>query len=172
MTSIKDVSMTKGWDLSKDQLRDKIMDLHHADAELPQVEVPCTEYFSDGCYGREVFIKAGTRLVGEIHLTEWITVVSRGHIQIVSEEGASIVDARERPQTFISPAGIKRAGYALEDTWWTEFRATPLTTTEEIRAAHIVSDYAQLENHQNGLGRDSDSSGGNSSLPEIPANKG
>ena len=55
------------------------------------------------------------------------------------------MDAREAPITFISPSGVKRAGYALEDTWWTMFRATPHKTTEEIRKHHIASDYKQLE---------------------------
>ncbi|MEH6358731.1 MAG: hypothetical protein V7745_07055 [Pseudomonadales bacterium] len=151
-TSIKEASLTTGWDLPQEQVRARLVELEAQDREQEQVEIPCTEYFSDGCYGREVFIPKGTRLVGEIHLTEWITVVSRGHIQIVSEEGASVVDARERPRTFISPAGVKRAGYALEDTWWTMFRATPLTTTEEIRAVHIAKDYSQLENHKKWLG--------------------
>jgi hypothetical protein len=148
MPTITDVTLTKGWDLPPAQIRDKLMELQEACLAQEQVEIPVKEYFSDGCYGREVFIPKGTCLVGEIHLDEWITVVSRGHIKIVSEEGTSIVDARKQPVTFISPAGVKRAGYALEDTWWTMFRATPHKTTEEIRKHHIASDYEQLENHR------------------------
>ena len=158
MTNTNDLTLSTGFDLPKEQIRDKLMQLQNACLEHKQVDIPCEEYFSDGCYGREVFIPKGTCLVGEIHLTEWITIVSRGHIKIVSEDGESIVDARERPVTFISPAGVKRAGYALEDTWWTMFRATSLTTTEEIRAAHIATDYNQLENHKHVLGSNSDSS--------------
>jgi hypothetical protein len=158
MTSITDVTLTTGWNLPATEIRQKLLDLECSCKQQEQSEVPCEEYFSDGCYGREVFIPKGTCLVGEIHLTEWITIVSRGHIRIVSEEGTSMVDARERPVTFISPAGVKRAGYALEDTWWTMFRATPLTTTEEIRAKHIATDYNQLENHKNVLGSNSSSS--------------
>lgn len=137
------------WDnLPLEVRRDKVMALHQACLQHEQVDVPVEEFFSDGCYGREVFIPKGTCLVGDIHVDEWITVVSRGKIQVADEHGVRIIDATERPVTFISPAGVKRAGIALEDTWWIMFRATPHTTTEAVREAHIVTDYQQLENKQ------------------------
>lgn len=113
---------------------------------LDVAEVPAREFFSDGCYGRQVFIPAGTMLVGEIHKTEWIILVSRGKIKVIDETGERIIDATKEPVTFISPAGVKRAGYAFEDTWWTGFRATPLTNEDDIRAEHLVDSYKQLEN--------------------------
>lgn len=147
MTDIK-----KTWDLVTDKdCRESLLNLEHAckkgiaDGDLTEAEVPVTEFFSDGCYGRQVMIPKGTCLVGEIHVTEWIIVVSRGKIMIKSEEGETIIDATEQPVTFISPAGVKRAGYALEDTWWAGFRATPLTSEEEIRKEHLVDTYQQLE---------------------------
>jgi len=146
-------TLTGDWNLPQEQVRQKLMNLQDACLAEEQVELPVTEYFSEGCYGREIFIPKGTCLVGEIHLDAWITVVSRGKIQVASEEGVSIVDATERPVTFVSPAGMKRAGYALEDTWWVMFIATPHKTTEAIRAHHIVSDYDQLEDRQTCLGQ-------------------
>jgi hypothetical protein len=144
--SISDMTLTDNWNLPQVQVRQKIMDLQEACLQMPQVDTPVREFFSDGCYGREIFIPKGTCLVGEIHSTEWIIVVSRGKIRVVSEEGISIIDATEQPVTFISPAGVKRAGHALEDTWWTGFRVVgDLTTTEEIRKAHLVDSYEALE---------------------------
>lgn len=142
---------TQEWDLPQTEIRQKLIDLELAckTCDLPEADIPATEFFSDGCYGRQVFIPKGTCLVGEIHRTEWIIVVSRGKIKVVSEEGISIIDATEAPVTFISPAGVKRAGYALEDTWWTGFRATPLTSTEAIRKEHLVDSYTQLEDKHN-----------------------
>ncbi len=126
--------------------RDAIMELEKADIKLPQVETPITEFWSDETYGRQMFIPKGTRLVGAIHKTEWIIVVSRGKIEVVTDEGIKIIDATEKPVTFISPAGAKRAGYALEDTWWTGFRHVgTLTTTEEIRSVHLEESYEALE---------------------------
>ena len=144
-------TQTQSWDLPQKEIRKRLEDLERAclTCDLPDADIPLTEFFSDGCYGRQVFIPKGTCLVGEIHATEWIIVVSRGKIRVASEEGISIVDATEAPVTFISPAGVKRAGYALEDTWWTGFRATPLLSEEAIRKEHIVDSYTQLEDKHN-----------------------
>ena len=144
--SITDMTLTEDWNLPQKQIRQKIMNLQEVCLEQPQVELPIQEFFSDGTYGREMFIPKNTCLVGEIHRTEWIIVVSRGKIKVVSEEGISIIDATEKPVTFISPAGVKRAGYALEDTWWTGFRYVgDLDTTDAIRKEHLVSSYEELE---------------------------
>jgi hypothetical protein len=143
---ITDMTLTEDWNLPQAQVRQKIMSLQEVCLEQPQLDLPIKEFFSEGTYGREIFIPKGTCLVGEIHATEWIIVVSRGKIKVVSEEGVSIVDATEKPVTFISPAGVKRAGYALEDTWWTGFRYVgDLDTTDAIRKEHLASSYEALE---------------------------
>ena len=140
-----------GTELDKQTLRDNIQILEDAckagikDKTLVPVITELNEYFSDGCYGRQIFIPKGTCLVGEMHKTEWIIVVSRGKIQIATDTGIQIIDATKEPVTFISEAGAKRAGFALEDTWWTGFRATPLTTEEDIRKEHLVDSYNDLE---------------------------
>lgn len=126
--------------------QDRIMEVQNHDAKLPQVNTPITEYWSDGTYGREIFIPKGTRVIGEIHITPWIIVVSRGKIEVATDEGIKLIDATDKPVTFISPAGAKRAGYALEDTWWVGFRHVGnLATTEEIREVHIAKSYQGLE---------------------------
>jgi hypothetical protein len=145
-----------GTSLDKQTLRDNIQILEDSckagikDKTLVPVITKLSEYFSDGCYGRQIFIPKGTCLVGEIHKTEWIIVVSRGKIQIATDTGIQIIDATKEPVTFISEAGAKRAGFALEDTWWTGFRATPLTTEEDIRKEHLVDSYNDLEINQCG----------------------
>ena len=140
--AVDNMMLTDDWNLPQEQVRKKIVNLEEVCLNLPQVETPITEYFSDGTYGREIFIPKGTCLVGAVHNTEWIIVVSRGKIKVVSEEGTRIIDATEKPVTFISPAGVKRAGYALEDTWWTGFRYVGnLDTTEAIRKEHITESY-------------------------------
>ncbi len=137
--------------LSRQDLRDSIQRLEDAcksgiaDNTLEEAPTTVTEFYSDGCYGRQMFIPKGTCLVGEIHKTEWIIVVSQGKIRVATDNGVRVIDATNQPVTFISEAGAKRAGYAIEDTWWTGFRATPLTTEDEIREEHIVSSYDQLE---------------------------
>jgi len=145
MTSNTDMMLKEDWNLPQKEIRKKLVDLQEACLKLPQVEIQVTEYLSDGTYGREIFIPKGTCAVSETHNAEWITVISRGKIKVVSEEGSSIIDATEKPVTFISPAGAKRAAYALEDTWWCVFRYVGnLSTTEDIRQEYITN-LAQIQ---------------------------
>jgi hypothetical protein len=145
-----DVTLKHGFSLSTN-IREKLCTLEVGmkqgiqDGSLTEQEVPLEEFHGGGVYARQIFIKAGTALVGAIHKDEWLHVVSRGKIRIVTEAGTRIIDATEQPQTFTSPAGVKRAGFVLEDTWWTSFLATELKTDVEVRAKHIVSDYAELD---------------------------
>lgn len=153
-----DVTLKHGFSLNTN-IREKLTSLERgmnegiADGSLTEQKVELTEFYASGCYGRQIFLPKDTALVGEIHKDEWIHIVSRGKIRIVTEEGTHIVDATERPQTFISPAGIKRAGFVLEDTWWTSFIATDAKTDKEVRKQHIVSDYAELEHKEVEHGR-------------------
>jgi len=145
-----DITLQTGFAINTN-IREKLNDTEEfmldgiANGSLIEQEVPLEEYSSDGCYARMIFIKAGTALVGAIHTDEWINIVSRGKIRIVTEEGSRIIDATERPQVFISPAGVKRAGFVLEDTWWMSFRASDATDDESARKKHTVSSYEDLQ---------------------------
>jgi len=122
--------------------RDKVLALEKVMKEHPQVEITAVEYFCGGVYAREITIPEGVALVGEIHLKDQINVVSKGSIKIVTEDGEKIIDA---PATFISKAGVKRAGYAITETVWTEFIATELTNEDDIRQEFIAPDYETLD---------------------------
>jgi hypothetical protein len=99
-------------------------------------------YSCNGVYAREITIPEGVALVGKIHLTEQLNIVSKGKIRVATEEGVRTITA---PCTFISPAGTKRAGYALEETVWTVLLATELTTEEDITKAFIAPNYNTLD---------------------------
>jgi hypothetical protein len=106
------------------------------------VETPIEELFCNGVYARTIRIQKGTCLVGKIHLIDQINVVSQGSIKIATDEGLKIIEA---PAIFISKAGVKRAGFALEDTVWTEFIATDKTNEVDIEEEFIVNDYDELD---------------------------
>lgn len=107
------------------------------------VYIEPTHYHANGVYAREVYIPAGTALVGEIHKHDVINVVSKGVIQVATEsEGVRIIEA---PLTFVSVAGTKRAGLVLEDTIWTTFHATTSTNQEEIKKEVIADSYDMLD---------------------------
>ena len=128
--------------------RSKLLDLETVMQEMDQVSITAVEYFCGGVYAREITIPEGVALVGEIHLKDQINVVSKGTIRVFTEEGEKTITA---PCTFISPAGVKRAGFAVTETVWTVFHATELTNEDDIRHEFIAPDYAtldkQLEKH-------------------------
>lgn len=111
------------------------------DGTAERAEITMNEWFSDGTYARQVVIPANTCLVGETHKEEWIIIVSKGIIEVSTDDGPAItIDASERPQTFISKAGVKRAGFAHTETWWTGLRRTDLLTEADIREEQLVND--------------------------------
>lgn len=131
--------------LSVKERRELLVHLGETSLQLPKenhVHIEPNHYYCGGVYAREILIKKGTALVGEIHLKDQINVVSKGKIRVATEEGVKEIEA---PCTFISPAGTKRAGYALEDTVWTVFHATQSTDQQEIREEFIAKDYEQLD---------------------------
>ncbi len=97
--------------------REAIVRLEQAVGKLPQFDCPLKHYFVDGIYVREIFIPAGVVLVGYIHMQPCVTTVSAGRILIADGEATREVYA---PFTMACPPGSKKAGYALEDTVWSD----------------------------------------------------
>ncbi len=86
--------------------------------KLPQHECPVKHYFVDGLYVREISIPAGCALVGYIHMQECVTIISKGVIAIADGENEPTV--LTAPFTRTCAAGTKKAGYALQDTIWSD----------------------------------------------------
>ncbi len=157
--------------LSPKQRRNKLLEFEElckARESEHGVSIQPKHYHCGGVYAREIAIPKGTALVGEIHTQDQINVVSKGSIRVATEEGVKIIEA---PCTFISPAGTKRAGYAIEDTVWTVFHATTSTDQQEIRKEFIAPDYDTLDKqleHKDVMGSDSDNRivNSNSKSPE------
>lgn len=140
------LKLTSGWaSKTPAERRSKLLELEQVCKSMKQVHIPPKEYFCNGVYAREIYIPAGTTLVGEIHKFPHLNIVSKGKIRVATDEGVSIIEA---PCTFISPAGVKRAGYVLEDTVWTTIHATEHTDTNQIRQEVIAPNYDALELHE------------------------
>jgi len=79
------------------------------------IELETRHYFAEGTYTRELHIPAGVVLTGKIHRHSCINVLAKGTI-VVTDGGVE----REisAPHTFVSPAGAKKAGFALTDVVW------------------------------------------------------
>lgn len=129
--------------------RGKIMALQTAMLKLPQVEMEKQHHFAKGVYARELHIPKGVALVGRIHLQSQINIISKGDISVMTENGLVRVKA---PCTIVSPAGVKRAGYAHEDTVWTTILGTDKTDIIDIHDTLTCIDFEQYEKQTRQLG--------------------
>lgn len=99
--------------------------INRLEAELltmQQVDCPVRHIFASGMYAREMTIPAGTVITGAVHKTQHITILSKGRIQVVREEGVIELAA---PATFISSPGTKNAVHVIEEAVWTTFHPNP-----------------------------------------------
>jgi len=101
--------------------RDKIVGLEHALREeldvgsFPPSTETVTHHHADRLYGREMFIPAGSLIVGKIHRYPCVNIIASGKIKVVSEWGDEVFVG---PHVFVSLPGAKRAVLALTDVVW------------------------------------------------------
>ena len=126
------------------EYRNKVFKIQNTLKDLPQEErMKVTHHFSNGVYGRELFIPAGTIVVGEIHKHENMNVLSQGTLTVATEEGVKLLKA---PYTVVSPPGTKRVGYAVTDCVWTCFHSVgEERDLEKIESQTIAKTYEELD---------------------------
>jgi quercetin dioxygenase-like cupin family protein len=122
-------------------VRDQILALESRMRELPRVEIPVKHHFAEGVYAREIFIPKDVVLTGLIHRQSQINFCLKGDISVATEFGYRRVQGGD---LMVSPAGIKRAAYAHEDTIWVTVLGTLLTDPDAIEAALTTSLYEEL----------------------------
>lgn len=114
--------------------REQVDRLQEAVAAVPQIELQTQHDFCPGFYARSVLIPAGTVLVGKVHATEHIFMVTQGDISITTDDGVMRVQA---PFQAICRPGTKRAGFAHTDTVCVNIHITTETDLEKLEAALI-----------------------------------
>lgn len=99
------------------EYRDSIVQLEEIMKKMPehQIEIKTTHHFAPGIYMREIFIPKGTTLTGKIHKTEHLNILSQGELSVMTEDGVRTLKASTVVK---SQPGIKRVGYAHEDSVW------------------------------------------------------
>jgi hypothetical protein len=118
-------------------IRDKIFVAEAFLKEQPQVDIPVQHYFSQGVYAREITIPAGLIITGEIHKFAQLNILSKGRMQVYTEEGIREVEA---PFTVVSPPGTKRIAHTLTECVWTTIHGTDETDVDIIRSQFIAKD--------------------------------
>jgi hypothetical protein len=102
-----------------------------------QVDCPLRHYFAPGVYIREIFMPAGSFVIGKIHKTEHFNVVLKGKFSIVSEDRT---ETFEGPYTFVSKAGVQKALYIHEDTVWQTIHLTTERDLDSLEAQLVEPD--------------------------------
>lgn len=115
--------------------REQIEALEREMLKHPQLPIRTTHHFAAGLYAREIYIPAGTLLTGKVHSTEHLNIISKGEIQVWTEDGMKKVRA---PFTLVSRPGTKRIGLAVTDTVWTTIHANPENTRDLDRLESLL----------------------------------
>lgn len=102
---------------------------------------PLRHIFAPGNYAREMTLPAGHWIIGKIHKHAHLNFVSKGHVAVLTEEGAMFIRA---PYSFVSSPGTKRLVLVLEETIWTTVHPTEKTDLTEIESDIIAKTYEEL----------------------------
>ena len=103
---------------------------------------PVKHHFAPGAYGREMTLPAGLVVVGKIHKHAHINVISKGRVQVFTEQDGVLELAA--PCTFVSSPGTKRVVHVLEETVWTTVHVTDKTDLAEIEREVIATDFSEV----------------------------
>lgn len=90
--------------------------------DVKQVDCPIKHYFAPGVFAREITIPEGVCVVGAVHKTDNLAIVSQGTVLVVTDSGTKVLKA---PCQVLVKAGQKTAVTALESVVWTNFFPNP-----------------------------------------------
>jgi hypothetical protein len=107
-------------------------------AGLEQTPMPLKHYFLPGVYIREIFMPAGTFVIGKKHKTQHFNIVLQGEVALIGEGG--VKEVITAPHTFISNAGVQKALYIYRDCVWQTVHLTSERDMDALEAQLIEPD--------------------------------
>lgn len=117
-------------------MRQKVDRLEKSMYDMPQAECPVRHYFAPGLYAREITIPKGVTLVGAIHKSENLAILSKGKLELVTDTGTVTIEA---PWIGTVKPGTKNAAVALEEAVWTNFLPNPDNETDTDRLTEVFT---------------------------------
>jgi hypothetical protein len=120
-------------------LKADIFKLENTLLSMPQVDLPLTHHFSDGVYGREMFVPAGGAFTGKVHKTDHLCVLAHGELLLIASNGAK--EQLIAPRIFVTPKNTKKAGYALTDCIFMTVHGTHETNLDKIQSEFVSDDF-------------------------------
>lgn len=117
--------------------RARVDRLHALVDQVPQVECPVKWYFAPDMAAREITIPAGTVLIGAVHKTQNLAVLSKGRMVLATAHGPVEISA---PHTLTVMPGDKNSATALEECVWTNFFPNPDNETNTDKLVERLSE--------------------------------
>jgi len=114
----------------------KIFAMQDLIGDAPAVPMPVRQHFGPHVYIREIFMPAGTLVVGKMHRTEHFNILTQGVVRLINPDD-TISEVRAG-DVFISKPGVKKVLYIVEDTRWLTVHPTDTVDTKELEAELIV----------------------------------
>lgn len=108
---------------------------------IPTVEIPLKHRFAPGVYLREVFMPAGSFVIGHEHKTEHFNIIVQGVASVMMGGKLFLLNA---PHTVVSGPGVRKVLYIHEDCIWQTVHANPdnirdLAKLDEMFVRHSPS---------------------------------
>lgn len=116
--------------------------------ELPQVECPVTDHFQPGCYCREIFMPAGTFVIGHEHKTEHQNIILSGRAKVWI---AGQMQTLSAPMVFLSKPGVRKLLHIEEDMRWLTVHPTTERDPDKLRELLIVQSPAFMAHQMRDL---------------------
>ena len=114
----------------------KIFAMQDLIGDAPAVPMPVRQHFGPHVHIREIFMPAGTLVVGKMHRTEHFNILTQGAVRLINPDD-TISEVRAG-DVFISKPGVKKVLYIVEDTRWLTVHPTDTLDTKELEAELIV----------------------------------
>jgi hypothetical protein len=124
------------------QFRADIVRLESEALKWPQLDLPVNHYFARGVYVRELPIPAGAMIVGRVHKYSQVSMLIKGEMTIFS--GGELKKMRA-PCIIECPPGIKRAGYAHEDSIFVSVHGTYETDPDKALDELTTVSYEEFD---------------------------
>lgn len=100
-------------------------------------------YHPTGLYGRRQYLAKGTYVVGKVHKRESITIVMKGTLAIVDEDGNR--ELHSAPDVWITPVGRQRVICAVTDAEWIGVWPTEMKELHDIEQDLTCMSMAEFE---------------------------
>lgn len=133
---------------TQSSIRSRMKDFYEKIQALPGTvgknPYPLRHRFADGLYIREITVPADAVTVTARHKKENVTVVLKGKLSILDQDGTKVVEA---PALFVTPAGTQRVIYHHTEVILTTIHANPTgeTDIEKLEAEIFAFDFDEPE---------------------------